>query len=376
MDRRAFLLVASAAGLAAALPLRALAQQAVPATNRRNAVYVDALGALDGFDQPEPGRYVPNARLTALIRERRLDLVSITIAPVGTGDNRYRDSVEAIGGYDSLIEMNPTLLMKVESAADIRAARAAGKLGLIYNFQDTVALEGDASRVDTFKQLGLRVLQLTYNKRGLAGDGCLERANAGLSDYGREVIARINRNNILLDLSHAGQRTQAEGIAASIAPPAITHSGCRALMEHPRNTHDAEMRAVAEKGGVFGVYLMPFLRLGRQPAAGDLLRHLDHAVNVCGEDHVGIGTDNPLLGYELNDETRRRHREDTAQRLQRGIAAPGEDPEIMLYVEGYNSDDRYDRIAADLRRRGWSSARIDKVMGDNFVRLFGEVWGR
>lgn len=376
MDRRAFLLGASAAGLAAALPLRALAQPPVPATNRRNALYVDALGALDGFDQPEPGRYVPNPRLTALIRERRLDLVSVTIAPVGTGDNRYRDSVEAIGGYDSLIEMNPTLLMKVESAADIRAARAAGKLGLIYNFQDTVALEGDASRVDTFKQLGLRVLQLTYNKRGLAGDGCLERANAGLSDYGREVIARINRNNILLDLSHAGQRTQAEGIAASTAPPAITHSACRALMEHPRNTHDAEMRAVAEKGGVFGLYLMPFLRLGRQPAAEDLLRHLDHAVNVCGEDHVGIGTDNPLLGYELNDETRRRHREDTAQRLQRGIAAPGEDPEIMLYVEGYNSDDRYDRVAADLRRRGWSSARIDKVMGDNFVRLFGAVWGR
>ena len=119
------------------------------------------------------------------------------------------------------------------------------------------------------------------------------------------MVARINRNNILLDLSHAGQRTQAEGIAASTAPPAITHSGCRALTDHPRNTYDAEMRALAEKGGVFGIYLMPFIRVRGQPVQEDLLRHLDHAVNVCGEDHVGIGTDNPFLGYEINDETRR-----------------------------------------------------------------------
>jgi membrane dipeptidase len=135
------------------------------------------------------------------------------------------------------------------------------------------------------------------------------------------------------------------------------------------------MRALAEKGGVFGVYLMPFIRSRGQPVQEDLLRHLDHAVNICGEDHVGIGTDNPFLGYEVSEETRRQHRESTAERVRLGIAAPGEDPEVLLFVEGYNGGDRYDRIASDLRRRGWSSARIDKVLGDNFVRLFGEVWG-
>ena len=375
MDRRQFIFSASAAGAAFALPFTASGQAPSPRARGARSIYVDAQGALDGFDQPEPGRFVPTERLLQLIRERRIDIVSGTVGPVGNGPDRYRDTVEGITGYDRLIRQHPDLLLKVTTARDIETARATGRIGHIYNLQDTTALEADAARVDTFATLGIRVMQLTYNKRNLAGDGCLERANAGLSDFGREVVARINRNKLLLDLSHAGQRTQAEGIAASSAPSSITHSGCRALADLPRNTYDAEMRALADKGGVFGLYLMPFLRTQGQPGQEDLIRHIVHAVNVCGEDHVGIGTDNPFLGYEINEETRRRHREATEERVRRGIAAPNEDPEVLLYVEGYNSGARYDSIARDLRRRGWSSARIDKLLGLNFVRLFGEVWG-
>jgi membrane dipeptidase len=357
------------------MPFRAAAQDVSARARDAASIYLDGQGALDGFDQPEEGRYVPTERLIRAVRERRIDVICATVAPVGNGPDRFAQATEGIAGYDQLIAEHPNLLAKIRSVADIRAARDAGKLGLIYNFQDSTPIETDVDRVDTFATLGLRVMQLTYNKRNLAGDGCLERANGGLSDFGREVIARINATRMLLDLSHAGQRTIAEGIAASSAPPAITHSGCRALTDHPRHTGDAEMRALAEKGGVFGLYLMPYLRTRGQPQKEDLLRHIEHAVNVCGEDHVGIGTDNPFLGYEINEETRRQHREATAERVRRGIAAPNEDPEVMLYVEGYNGDDRFDRIAADLRRRGWSAARVDKVMGDNFVRLFGEVWG-
>ncbi|MDQ8755887.1 membrane dipeptidase [Sphingosinicella sp. LHD-64] len=373
MDRRSFLLAAGAAGATLAFPVAA---QDAPARPRgARSIYVDAQGAPDGFDEPEPGRYVPNQRLIDAMRARRIDLISATVAPVGNGDHRFRESTEAIASWDRIIAANASLLHKIESAADIRAAHNAGKLAILYNFQDTVALEGDASRVDTFATLGVKQIQLTYNKRNLAGDGCLEGANAGLSDFGREVIARINTAKVLLDLSHAGQRTQAEGIAASSAPPAITHSGCRALADLPRNTHDAEMRALAGKGGVFGVYLMPFLRTSGQPGTEDLLRHVEHAVNVCGEDHVGIGTDNPFLGYEINDETRAQQRRFFEDRQRRGIAAPGEAADVLNLVEGYNSADRYDRIGADLRRRGWSTARVEKVLGGNFVRLFGEVWG-
>ena len=378
IDRRQFLL---AAGAAMALPASGLAQAPAdrappPRPRGTRSIYVDAQGALDGFDEPETDRYVPTGRLLTAIRERRIDVINATIGDVGNGPDRFRNAAAAVASWDRLIGAHSNIVAKIESAADIRTAVAAGKVGIVYNFQDTTPLEADAGNVDTFATLGVRVMQLTYNKRNLAGDGCLERSNAGISDFGREVIARINRANVLLDLSHAGQRTQAEGIAASTAPASITHSACRAILDHPRHVWDAEMRALAEKGGVFGVYLMPFIRPRGQPQREDLLRHLDHAVNVCGEDHVGIGTDNPFLGYEVNDETRRRHRESTAERLRRGIAAPGEDPEVLLYVEGYNSGDRYDRIAADLRRRGWRGARIDKVLGGNFVRLFGEVWKR
>jgi membrane dipeptidase len=374
LDRRHFLL---AAGAAIAVPtlVRAQSERAPPPRERRaRSIYVDAQGALDGFDEPEPGRYVPTPRLLAAIRERRIDVISATIGDVGNGPDRFRNAARAVANWDRMIAANSRILAKIERASDIRAAIEGGRVGMIYNFQDTTMLEGDAENVDTFATLGVKVMQLTYNKRNLAGDGCLERSNGGISDFGREVIARINRNDVLLDLSHAGQRTQAEGIAASTASPAITHSGCRALADLPRNTFDAEMRALAAKGGVFGVYLMPFLRLSGQPQREDLLRHLDHAVNVCGEDHVGIGTDDPFLGYEVNDETRAQHRQFYEDRVRRGIAAPGESAEVMNFVEGYNSGDRYDRIATDLRRRGWSSARIDKVLGGNWVRLFREVW--
>ena len=376
MDRREFLLAAGAAGVALGWPGGAGAQSIpAPRLRRAESIYVDAQGAPDGFDQPEPGRFVPQQRLIDAIRERRVDLISATIGPVGNGSHRYRESLEAVASWDGVIAANANLIAKIERVADIHAAQAAGKLGIVYNFQDTVALEGDAARVDNFAALGVKVIQLTYNKRNLAGDGCLERSNAGLSDFGREVIARLNRARLLLDLSHAGQRTQAEGIAATAAPPSITHSGCRALADLPRNTYDAEMRALADKGGVFGVYLMPFLRTSGQPQREDLLRHLDHAVNVCGEDHVGIGTDNPMLGYTINDEAREQQRRFYEERARQGIAAPGEAADVFNLVEGYNDAVRYDRIAADLRSRGWSSARIDKVLGGNFVRLFGEVWG-
>jgi membrane dipeptidase len=377
MDRREFLIGAGVAGAAMAIPTVSRAQTDAAPARPRNApsTYVDAQGVIDGFDEPEPGHFVPGPRLLDAIRERRIDVISMTLGRVGNEPDAFRQAVTEITDWDRLIATHPTVLAKVERAADIAAARAAGKVALIYNFQDTTALEADPDKVDTFATLGVRQIQLTYNKRNLAGDGCLERANAGISDFGREVISRINSAKLLLDLSHSGQRTVAEGIAASGAPPAITHSGCRALADLPRNTHDAEMRALAEKGGVFGIYMMPFLRTQGQPGTEDFLRHVDHALNVCGEDHIGIGTDNPLTGYVINDEAREQQRRFFEDRQRRGIAAPGEAADVFNLVEGYNSADRYDRIAADLRRRGWSAARIDKFLGDNFVRLFTEVWG-
>jgi membrane dipeptidase len=373
MDRRQFLAGTAAAAAVAAIPLRAQPPSARPPGDR--AVWVDAQGGIDGWDEPQPGRFVPSAKLIEAIRQRRLDLMSMTLGEVGNGPDRFRSAVQSIAEWDALIDRHRRYFAKIESVGDMAAARAAGALGLIYNFQDTTMLEGESARVATFAALGVKQIQLTYNKRNLAGDGCLERANAGLSDFGREVIAKIEEAKVLLDLSHAGQRTIAEGIAAATRPLAITHSACRDLVDLPRNTFDSEMRALADKGGVFGIYLMPFLRPSGQPGKEDLIRHVEHALKICGEDHIGLGTDGPLFGYEINEETRKRHREFFEDRRKKGISAPGESAEVLNMVEGYNDVGRYAALAADLKRRGWSQARIDKLLGGNFVRLWSEAWG-
>lgn len=374
MQRREFLAAAASAGAALVLPDSSDAQAPDARHNQTRSMRVDAQGGISGLDERPGGHYIATPQLTEAIRQRRLDLICITVAEPGNGVDRFRAAIDGIATWNRIIAEHRTLFARVESVPDIHAARAAGKLGVIYDFQDAAPLEGDAERVATFAALGVKLMQLTYNKRNLCGDGCLEHDNAGLSDFGREVIARINEAKIVLDLSHAGQKTIAEGIAASKTPLVITHSGCRSLTDNPRNTFDAEMRALATKGGVFGVYLMPFLTTKGQPQREDLVRHLEHAVNVCGEDHVGIGTDNPLLGFEINDQSRKEQREFYESRAKRGIAAPGEAADVFNMVEGYNDVLRYEHLEGDLSRRGWSSTRIEKVLGGNFMRLFGEVW--
>ncbi|HEU0098630.1 MAG TPA: membrane dipeptidase [Allosphingosinicella sp.] len=373
LRRREFLAGAGTAAALLALPAsaQAPARAAGPAAG---SIWVDAQGGIDGFEEKD-GRLAPSARLIEAVKAGWISVVSQTVGEVGNGPDRFRSAVEGIAFMDRFVAEMPSLFVKATSVADLRSARVAGKVAIVYNFQDTTPLEGDAGRVATFKALGLRILQLTYNKRNLAGDGCLERANAGLSDFGRQAIAEIERNRLLLDLSHSGQRTTAEGIAEAKRPPAITHTGCRDLVDLPRNQYDRELRALADKGGVAGIYLMPFLRSKGQPGRDDLLRHIEHAVKVCGEDHVGIGTDNPLLGYTIDDAARKAQREFFEDRSKRGIAAPGEAADVFNLVEGYNEAPRYSRLAGDLAARGWKAARIDKVLGGNFVRLFGEVWG-
>jgi membrane dipeptidase len=374
MDRRTFLASVGAAGAAFSLSGILKAQAPGPRPGATRSIWIDAQGGINGFEERD-GQFVVTERFRRAVSEGRMDAISTTLGEVGNGPDRFEAAVNRIAWWNRRIAENPSLLMRIERGADLAAARASRRLGVIYNFQDTTPLEGDVANVQIFRNLGVRVMQLTYNKRNLAGDGCLERSNAGLSDFGRQAIAAINEAKLLLDLSHAGQRTIAEGIAEAKAPPVISHSGCRALVDFPRNVHDAEMRALANKGGVIGIYLMPFLRPQGQAGKEDLLRHLDHAVNVCGEDHVGIGTDGPLFGIEINDAARTRQREFYERRARLGIAAPGEAPDVFNIVMGYNDITRFDSIAADLSARGWSSARIDKVLGGNFARLYTEVWG-
>jgi membrane dipeptidase len=233
----------------------------------------------------------------------------------------------------------------------------------------------ELDRLAQLKKDGVMTVQLTYNLRNLAGDGSLEPANGGLSNLGRDTIRRIESEKLLLDLAHGGARTMAEAAAFAKRPLVISHTGARALMDHPRNTADETIKAVADKGGVVGVYFMPYLRADMHPAAADVIAHVEHIANVAGEDHVGIGTDNGVLTLDLSPESKKKLDEWQAQRIKLGIAAPGEAIGVYPYVADYNSLDRYRRFAADLQKRGWSQARMEKLMGGNFLRVYRDAWG-
>lgn len=291
---------------------------------------------------------------------------------VSAGD--FGNTVARIARWEAEIERYPHALQRVRSVDQLLEAKRGGRLGMIYGFQDMAPIGRDLDHIQLFHDLGVRVGQLTYNLRNLVGDGCLEPGNAGLSRFGHSVVERMDELGMMVDLSHCGQRTTAEGIHASRNPVAISHSGCSAVAPHPRSKRDEELRSMAERGGVLGIYLMPFLSPGRVPTAEDVMAHLEHALNVCGEEHVGIGSDLSITPIDGSDEYWSRHREFVAGRVARGVAAPAEDPDVLFTVPELNSRRRMELIANLLEERGHPWSRIEKILGGNWMRLAREVW--
>ena len=337
-------------------------------------IVIDALGGLGEFDPDRPDDAPLSARGLADARDSGVTAINLTINDVGNGPNKFMGTVKNIAGVEHELTAHPDVLVKILRGSDIQSAKSSKRLGIIYGCQDTTMLEGDLKNLAVFSDLGVRIVQPTYNVRNLMGDGCIEKADGGLSKLGYDFIDEMNRLNLLLDLSHAGPRTIAEGIAASKVPMAITHTGCRALVDLPRNTRDSELKALADRGGVVGIYFMPFLRLSGQPHAEDLIRNIEYAGNVCGEDHVGLGTDGSISGVPLTDAYREHARKDEEARIKAGYAAPGESADVLTIVPEYDDPLRFNRLAQDLARRGWTDSRIDKLLGANFARLFSTVW--
>ena len=374
ISRRAML--GGAAALAAGGP--AVAKAAAKGSGGdwfARAIVIDGLGGTGDPYNEEEGVTRISERAWAETVATGVTVVRDTVFPVGNLADPWGDYQKDIAAKHELIGANPDRLLLIRSAADILKAKRERKFGIVIGTQDTSMVGPELDRLAQFRKDGVMTVQLTYNNRNLAGDGALEPANAGLSKLGRKTIERIEAEKLLLDLSHGGQRTMAEAAAHAKRPLVNSHTGARALYDHPRNTDDATIKAVADKGGVTGVYFMPFLAADMKPSGAQLLDHIDHVARIAGEDHVGIGTDNGVLPMMLDTKTRENLRKWQMERLKAGIAAPGENPDFIPVVEAYNNVDRYRRIAVDLIKRGWTQARVEKLMGGNFLRVYREAWG-
>lgn len=366
--RRSILALAGAAAVRAG---RVLAQ---PESRTSAGLVIDGCGG-PGDPAAEDAAEL-SARALADARSSGITAVNLTVGPVGD-----RPSLAAFEGifrdlakWEAEIARHPDALLPVRGAGDLEAARSSGRLGLVYGLQDGVAFHDDLSRLEILHRFGLRIIQPTYNLRNLLGDGCLEPDGAGLSKAGQEAIRRMNALGILVDLSHCGRRTTRDALAASASPVAFTHTGCASVADHPRNKTDEELRALADKGGVAGIYFMPYLSPGRQPTAEDVVRHVEHALKVAGDDHVGVGTDGSISSVNLTAEQRARFQADIEQRKKRGIGAPGEIAGVFPFVPDLNVPRRIQKLGEILSGRGHSTARVEKVLGGNFARLFRDAW--
>jgi len=338
------------------------------------ALAIDACGTL-GDSQFEPPTPLTEGAIGDA-RSARLAGLAITVGPVGTtpAEVAYATTVEAVQFWERQIREHPGALAAVRRAADLPAAHSAARTGIIYALQDAVAFETDLSRLETLYGLGLRVIQLTYNGRNLLGDGCLVPGNEGLSGAGLAAVERMNALGILVDLSHCGRRTSADALTASKRPVAFTHTGCDALDPHPRNRTDDELRRVAQSGGVAGIYFMPYLNQGHQPRAADVIRHIEHAWQVMGEDHVGIGTDGGVSPEIVTPQYRAAFAASIAKRRAAGISAPGEQEDGYTFAADLNTPRRLALLAAMLSARGHSDERLAKLLGANWLRLYGDTW--
>ena len=336
---------------------------------------ITALGGLNDPNHPDdgPGKVTP--RMLADAHASGETAVNVTLGYVFGPGEPFETTVRSVAHWDGLVRAHPNDLIKILSVADIARAKAARKIGLIYGFQNCAMMGQDATRVDIFADMGVRVFQLTYNNANQLGDGSMAPEGRGLTPFGHQVVERLNARRVMVDLSHSGTQICLDAARASKQPISINHTGCRAVTDLPRNKTDEELRLVAEKGGFVGIYFMPFLNLSGHAAAADVVAHIEHALKVCGEDHVGIGTDGGTTQIDDLEAYKAALTKEHEGRVKAGISAPGERADTHPFVDDLRGPDQFRKLARLLAARGHKSARIEKILGGNFVRYARDIWG-
>jgi membrane dipeptidase len=339
----------------------------------KNSVAIDCLASPNTFNvnYPVGGRELSPEQL------RNIKASGLTAVNMSVGGPTVERTRDRIADIKADIVRHPDVLMLIRNHADITKAKASGKLGIMLGFQGLEWMKDNLDLIDEFADANVMIMQLTYNQESSIGSGSLSRDPApGLEAVGREAIRRITAKRSIVDLSHSHAQTALDAARESTRPIILSHTGCRAVYDHPRSQPDEVFKAVAAKGGVLGIYIMPFLGVDTLgPSRALVTRHILHALKVAGEDHVGIGSDTSITPILYDDGYRAELKRFIAGRAGNNISAPLEDSGMPFSTPGLNTPRRLEVIAWDLAQAGVKDAVIAKVIGGNFNRVFGEVWG-
>ena len=311
-----------------------------------------------------------------------VNIASGTYAGPAKMEDAYQISVNGIANAISIINAIPEKLMLVTTADHIIEAHETGKYGIIFDFQDTTPFGTDLNKVDFFYNLGLRVVQLTYNLRNLVGDGCTEIHKSGLSYFGKELVSKLNDMKMLVDVSHCSEQVGWDSMETSNAPVVITHSSSAAVCKHDRGKGDKLAKAIADNGGFFGVVIIPGFIQNETPNAtlDHWALHIEHLVNVIGIDHVCVGTDkmgpgpgtDSLFEYPTEmPETKIGAFNWSGFREEHRVSPKYADWKI----EGYNDFGDWPNLTIKLAERGFNEEEIRKLLGLNYLRVYKDVIG-
>jgi membrane dipeptidase len=341
-------------------------------TNPNIALEIAKSGDLTKLPPPGPARV--DARAICDAKLSGLNAVCVTVGHVVGPQEPYGMTVAEITVWNEFAENNQQDFKIVRSISDIQTCRDNERIGIILGFQNTEMLKENLGNIGHFVDAGVRIVQLTYNLDNSLGSGCLAALDKGLTSFGHKVVHELNRCGVLVDLSHANSRTLRDAIAASQKPIAVTHSGCRSLSDNSRNTSDEDIRCLSDAGGVLGIYAMPFLRPSGQPYLENYIQHIERAISVAGEDHVALGTDGAITA--IDDMSNYMHflEEAASSRRAAGVAARGEEQARALFLPDMTGPQQFQILASALGKRGHSAKRIEKIMGENWLRLLAECW--
>jgi len=283
------------------------------------------------------------------------------------GPDAYVDCLKYIASYNSLIARHDDWFQRIDTPAHLDGIKASGKVGLLLGLQDSDHFRSPDD-VDFFFGQGQRVSQLTYNSRNLIGNGSTERRDEGLSDFGVAIVERMNKVGMAVDVSHSGDKTTLDAFEVSKKPVLITHSNCRSLNpNHPRCKTDEAIKAMAKNGGVMGITEVRMFVSPKEPTNVDnMLDHFDYVTKLVGVEHLGVGSDIDLIGYDgLPPEE--------LKGLKAGYKGSyGFRDKVDL--DGYNFAKRPLDLADGLLRRNYSDANIELILGGNFRRVLKEIW--